>query len=61
MWQREALIWLKNHSFTNVVMESDSIFVVQSICSTLFDCSCFRMLVDDGKALMRNVSISFIK
>ncbi|XP_062091061.1 uncharacterized protein LOC133797237 [Humulus lupulus] len=64
MGVREALSWLKQRSWTHVIIEIDSLLVVQAIRSSISMVSYFGNIVDECKSLLKecqNVSVLFIK
>lgn len=44
---KEALSWIYRHSWSNVVMETDSVVCVQAINSNMFMPSQFGLLIQD--------------
>uniref|UniRef100_A0A803QEG5 Reverse transcriptase n=1 Tax=Cannabis sativa TaxID=3483 RepID=A0A803QEG5_CANSA len=61
---KEALSWIKEAQWQNVTLESDCLWAVQGIRSSLDMFSTFGLIVKDCKSLLAsltNVSISFVK
>uniref|UniRef100_A0A803PRN0 RNase H type-1 domain-containing protein n=1 Tax=Cannabis sativa TaxID=3483 RepID=A0A803PRN0_CANSA len=61
---REALSWIKDHSWLSVILETDCLSVVQAIRSSVVMLSLFGKVVSDCKDLLntlRNVSSYFVK
>uniref|UniRef100_A0A803PAP9 RNase H type-1 domain-containing protein n=1 Tax=Cannabis sativa TaxID=3483 RepID=A0A803PAP9_CANSA len=61
---REALSWIKDHSWLSVDLETDCLSVVQAIRSSVVMLSLFGQVVSDCKDLLstlRNVSVYFVK
>uniref|UniRef100_A0A803Q0T2 Reverse transcriptase n=1 Tax=Cannabis sativa TaxID=3483 RepID=A0A803Q0T2_CANSA len=61
---KEALSWVKEAKWQNVILESDCLCAVQAIRSSLDMISTFGLIVKDCKNLLAsliNVSISFVK
>uniref|UniRef100_A0A803QGE0 Reverse transcriptase domain-containing protein n=1 Tax=Cannabis sativa TaxID=3483 RepID=A0A803QGE0_CANSA len=61
---REALSWLKDKSFNQASVESDSLISVQAIHSSVVMYSGFGLIIQDCKSLLEslnNVSLRFVK
>uniref|UniRef100_A0A803PH14 Reverse transcriptase zinc-binding domain-containing protein n=1 Tax=Cannabis sativa TaxID=3483 RepID=A0A803PH14_CANSA len=61
---REALSWIKDHSWLIVVLEKDRLSIVQVIRSSVVMLSLFGKVISDFKVLLsilRNVSFHFVK
>ncbi|XP_030502725.2 uncharacterized protein LOC115717895 [Cannabis sativa] len=61
---REALSWLKNHPFSQAIVETDSLVCAESIRSAEVFASSFGSVVNDCKKLLEslsNVSLLFVK
>ncbi|XP_060963958.1 uncharacterized protein LOC115723947 [Cannabis sativa] len=61
---REALSWLKNHSFSQVIVETDSLVCAEAIRSAEVFASSFGSVVEDCKKIIEslsNVSLLFVK
>ena len=61
---REALSWLKTCSFPSIILELDSLLVVQAIHSSATDRSFFGHVIADCKLLISEINvikISFVK
>ncbi|XP_060959451.1 uncharacterized protein LOC133030657 [Cannabis sativa] len=61
---REALSWLKNHPFSQAIVETDSLVCAESIRSAEVFASSFGSVVDDCKKFLEslsNVSLLFVK
>ena len=64
MGVREALSWIKKRSWQQVEVETDSLLVVQVLMSSMSMVSYFGVVIDDCKALWKDlvsVSICFVK
>uniref|UniRef100_A0A803NMT1 RNase H type-1 domain-containing protein n=1 Tax=Cannabis sativa TaxID=3483 RepID=A0A803NMT1_CANSA len=64
MGVREVLSWIKTFSWQQVVLETDSLVVVQALRSSMDMISLFGLVIKDCKnllAIMRNVSVIFVK
>lgn len=53
---REALSWLKNLDYPNIIMESDALVVVDALNNSEPDSSCFGIVDDDCKILAMDFS-----
>ncbi|KAM6582578.1 hypothetical protein CsatB_009580 [Cannabis sativa] len=61
---KEALSWIERKHWTNVVIETDALVVVQAIQSSILMPSQFGLLVGDCRVLLsslNNVSLKFVK
>ncbi|XP_062107623.1 uncharacterized protein LOC133818639 [Humulus lupulus] len=61
---REALSWIKRKNWRNIVVETDSLLVVQALRSNLELDSYFGCLIQECKILLRDsisVSVVFVK
>ncbi|XP_062108098.1 uncharacterized protein LOC133818976 [Humulus lupulus] len=61
---KEALSWKKDHNWQQVVLEADSLVVVQAIRNPYTMASPFGLLIDDCRSLLFNlnhVSLVFVK
>ena len=61
---REALSWIKRRQWSNVVVETDSLLVVQALRANMGMTSYFGNIIDDCKLLLRDlvsVSVYFVK
>ncbi|KAM6585157.1 hypothetical protein CsatB_012159 [Cannabis sativa] len=61
---REALSWLKNHPFSQAIVETDSLVCAEAIRSAEVFASSFGSVVDDCKKILEslsNVSLLFVK
>ncbi|KAM6589465.1 hypothetical protein CsatA_012070 [Cannabis sativa] len=61
---KEALSWIERKQWSNVVIETDALVVVQAINSSILMPSQFGLLVGDCRALissLNNVSLKFVK
>ncbi|KAM6566616.1 hypothetical protein CsatA_025744 [Cannabis sativa] len=61
---KEALSWIERKHWTNVVIETDALVVVQAIKSSILMPSQFGLLVGDCRVLLsslNNVSLKFVK
>ncbi|XP_062116553.1 uncharacterized protein LOC133830553 [Humulus lupulus] len=64
MGVREALSWIKRRRWTNVVVETHSLMVIQALRSNIVMTSYFWSIIDDCKLLLKDlilVSIYFVK
>ncbi|KAK2636706.1 hypothetical protein Ddye_031498 [Dipteronia dyeriana] len=52
---REALSWLKAHSFSKVIMETDALKVVQALKSRVSDPNYFGLIIDDCNVLLKEI------
>ncbi|KAM6547197.1 hypothetical protein CsatB_018873 [Cannabis sativa] len=60
----EALSWLKNHSYTQAIVETDSLVCAEAIRSAEVFVSSFGSVVEDCKKIFKslfNVSLLFVK
>ncbi|KAK3187952.1 hypothetical protein Dsin_027513 [Dipteronia sinensis] len=51
---REALSWLKAHSFSKVIMETDALKVVQALKSQASDPNYFGFIIDECKVFLKD-------
>ncbi|XP_060965301.1 uncharacterized protein LOC133034265 [Cannabis sativa] len=61
---REALSWLKNHTYTQAILEIDSLVCVKAIQSVEIFASTFGLVVEDCKNILKNllnVSVFFVE
>ncbi|KAF4372183.1 hypothetical protein G4B88_016239 [Cannabis sativa] len=61
---REALSWLKDHSYSQATIETDSLVCVEAIRSAATFVSAFGLVVDECKNSLKsllNVTIVFVK
>ncbi|KAM6558557.1 hypothetical protein CsatA_027796 [Cannabis sativa] len=63
MGMKEALSWIKRKGWEDVIVETDSLMVVQALNSSIHMTSYFGLLVEDCRLILttlKNVLISFV-